>query len=172
LDCEPDAAVEAVQPLPPAAAAAAAAVDALSAVTIASDAAAAQPADALPPLSSAQLIDSLFPWMRVDEPPAAAAAPAATALAGPPPAAPPPVEPQLAAMAAQLAAAEAALAKAKEEVDATKCVVCLDAQRCTALLPCKHQPLCASPACMAMLGTPPRCPLCRAVVLDSMQLFV
>jgi hypothetical protein len=48
----------------------------------------------------------------------------------------------------------------------------LDAQRCTALLPCKHLPLCASPACAAMLGTPARCPLCRAVVLDSMQLFV
>ncbi len=148
-------------------------------MTIASDAAAAQPADALPPLSSAQLIDSLFPWMRVDEPPAAAAAPAAAApaalpapaaavaLPAPapaalPPAVPPqpPAAPPPAPLADELAEAKAALAKAEAEVDATKCVVCLDAQRCTALLPCKHLLLCASPACAAMLGTPARCPLC------------
>ncbi len=169
-DGEPDAAAEAAQPLPPATAAAAHVNDALAAMTIASDTAAAQPADALPPLSSAQLIDSLFPWMRVDEPPAAAAAPAAPAAL--PLAAPPQTAPQLAVMAAQLAAAEAALAKAEEEVDATKCVVCMDAQRSCVILPCKHLLLCASPACAAMLGAPARCPLCRVVVSDTMQLFV
>jgi hypothetical protein len=128
--------------------------------------------------SGTSLMEELFPWMRLDAPQqqqqeAATQAPAAPppapaplpALAPLPPAAPPPTD-------AAFEALKAALAKAEEEVDATKCVICLDAQRCTALLPCKHLPLCASPACAAMLGTPARCPLCRAVVLDSMQLFV
>jgi hypothetical protein len=133
--------------------------------------------DAQPAGSGTNLMEELFPWMRLDVPPqqhdagmpvpvAPPPAPAAPATPAPlPPAAPPPTDAAFQAM-------KAALAKAEEEVDATKCVVCLDAQRCTALLPCKHLLLCASPACAAMLGTPPRCPLCRAVVLDSMQLFV
>jgi hypothetical protein len=127
--------------------------------------------------SSVNLMEELFPWMRLDAPPqqreAATPAPAAPSSAPMPPPAPAPLEPAAPPPTdAAFEALKAALAKAEEEVDATKCVVCLDAQRCTALLPCKHLLLCASPACAAMLGTPPRCPLCRAVVLDSMQLFV
>jgi hypothetical protein len=41
-----------------------------------------------------------------------------------------------------------------------------------ALLPCKHLALCDAPACAAMMGAPPRCPLCRAAVADTLQLFV
>jgi hypothetical protein len=39
--------------------------------------------------------------------------------------------------------------------------ICLDAATCVVLLPCRHQPLCGSPECFAMLGAPPLCPLCR-----------
>ncbi len=77
-----------------------------------------------------------------------------------------------AAAEAAAAAAEAALAKAEAELDATKCVICLDGQRSCVMLPCKHLLLCASPACAAMLGAPARCPTCRAEVADTMQLFV
>ncbi len=52
------------------------------------------------------------------------------------------------------------------------CVICLDVPRCVALLPCKHLALCAAPACAAMMGTPPLCPLCRVPVADTLQLFV
>jgi hypothetical protein len=80
---------------------------------------------------------------------------------------------QLAAqLASELAVAQAALAKAEAEVDAARCVICMDAPRCCVVLPCKHLALCASPACAAMLGAPPRCPLCRRGVTDTMQLFV
>jgi hypothetical protein len=48
----------------------------------------------------------------------------------------------------------------------------LDAPRCTALLPCCHWLLCASPSCAAMLGAPPLCPVCRERVADTLQLFV
>jgi hypothetical protein len=74
---------------------------------------------------------------------------------------PPPAAPDDAA-----AALEALLAQ-------TTCAVCLDAPRTTVLLPCRHLVLCGAPGCAAMLGTqPPRCPLCRAAVADTMQVFV
>ncbi len=60
---------------------------------------------------------------------------------------------------------------AKLEAERT-CVICLDAQRCIAMLPCRHVPLCGAPACAAMLGAPPLCPLCREAVVDTMQLFL
>ena len=50
--------------------------------------------------------------------------------------------------------------------------VCLDAPKCTVLLPCRHLALCAAPASRGMLGAPPLCPLCRCGVADTMQLFV
>jgi hypothetical protein len=50
-------------------------------------------------------------------------------------------------------------------------VVCLDAQPCVVLLPCKHLALCGSAACAAMLGAPPLCPVCRALVADTMAIF-
>jgi hypothetical protein len=77
-----------------------------------------------------------------------------------------------AASAAPDAALVAQVAQLEAELDATKCVVCLHAARCVALLPCKHQPLCASPHCFSMLGAPPLCPLCRKPVADTLQLFV
>jgi hypothetical protein len=124
-----------------------------------------QPPAAPPAASSAQLIDELFPWMRADSPPLQPAVDAPTAAAAVlPPAAPAPT-----ALETALAAA---LAKAEEEVDATKCVICLDAQRSCVMLPCKHLAVCSAPACAAMLGAPPRCPLCRVAVSDTMQLFV
>jgi hypothetical protein len=84
-----------------------------------------------------------------------------------------------AALAAQEATNKAqatALAKmtaAKKALEeAATCVICLDAPRCTALLPCRHWLLCASPGCAAMLGAPPLCPVCRERVADTLQLFV
>ena len=66
-----------------------------------------------------------------------------------------------------------ALAANEELKKAAECVMCLDAARCTALLPCRHLALCGSPACFALLGAPqPHCPVCREPVLDSLTLFV
>jgi len=74
---------------------------------------------------------------------------------------------------ASLQATLAAQATTLNELETrVACPICLDATRCTALLPCKHLALCAAPACLSMLGVPPRCPLCRAIVTDTMQLFV
>jgi hypothetical protein len=79
----------------------------------------------------------------------------------------------MAAQAATLAAKDAALARLKAEADAApKCSICLDATPCVVLLPCRHQPLCSAPACAAMLGVPPLCPLCREPVADTMHTFV
>ena len=73
----------------------------------------------------------------------------------------------------QLRHALAKIEKLEDELEATKCAVCLDAARCTALLPCRHLALCSAPACFAMLGAPqPLCPVCREPVLDSLTLFV
>jgi hypothetical protein len=57
---------------------------------------------------------------------------------------------------------------AAENIDMT-CVICLDASRSVVLLPCKHLALCGAPACAAMLGAPPRCPLCRVAVADTFE---
>ncbi len=67
---------------------------------------------------------------------------------------------------AEAAAQLLARVAAAETRAAGACVVCLDAPRCKALLPCKHVPLCGGAACAAALGVPPRCPLCRAAVDD------
>ncbi len=67
----------------------------------------------------------------------------------------------------------AALRAALDAVEAERtCAICLDAPRCTALLPCRHMVLCGSPECAAALGAQPRCPTCRQPVADIMQLFV
>ena len=79
----------------------------------------------------------------------------------------------MAAQADAMAAQVAAMAKLKAEADAApKCSICLEATPCVVLLPCRHQPLCASPACAAFLGAPPLCPLCREPVADTMRTFV
>lgn len=44
------------------------------------------------------------------------------------------------------------------------CIICLDAPCSVVLLPCAHLLLCSAAACAAMLGAPPRCPLCRVAV--------
>jgi hypothetical protein len=76
------------------------------------------------------------------------------------------------AQSAELARVKDELARVQDELDASKCVICLCAPRCVAMLPCRHLPLCASPECAAMMGSPPLCPLCRVRVADTMQLFV
>ncbi len=187
------------QPEPPAACDAAGADDAC-------DADAAAEAEAPPP-ASAELLESLFPWMRLNDVgphaqstgaladgAAAARQPAQPAAAPAPPAQPlpplpawlaapraaqqqqqqpAPAAPAVAAAPAVPDAADAAqIAQLQAELDATKCVVCLHAPRCTGLLPCKHFLLCSSPDCFAMLGAPPLCPLCRQRVTDTLQWFV
>jgi hypothetical protein len=61
-----------------------------------------------------------------------------------------------------------ALAEAEQR---PMCAICLDALPCVVLLPCRHVPLCAAPACAAMLGAPPLCPLCRVAVADTLQVY-
>jgi hypothetical protein len=75
-------------------------------------------------------------------------------------------------VAALQAALHAAHANLAEHEARAACKICLDAPCCMLLLPCRHVPLCASPECAAMLGSPPLCPLCRARVADTMQLFM
>jgi hypothetical protein len=133
------------------------------------DAAAPAAVDAAPPdgaiAPAALFMQQMFPFLQLADADAAAALPPQAAPLVAPAPAPAPV------LLAQAAAAAAAAAKEEEE-DATLCVICLDARRCVALLPCKHLALCASPACAVMLGTPPLCPLCRVTVADTLQLFV
>ena len=87
---------------------------------------------------------------------------------------------QLEAMRLSLAAAEAAAAAAEGSrkaaaAEAAECVVCMDAVRDTALLPCRH--MCVCSACADdVLGCgggrkPSLCPLCRAEVSSSMRIF-
>jgi hypothetical protein len=97
-----------------------------------------------------------------DDDAAAAAVPAAAPVAMPPP---PPAVP---AAAQHHGGGGGGSGAAEDDSASTTCVVCLDAPRSTVLLPCKHLALCASPGCAAMLGAPPRCPLCRMVVTDTL----
>jgi hypothetical protein len=64
-----------------------------------------------------------------------------------------------------------AAAAAKPESERPMCVICLDALPCVLLLPCRHMPLCGAPACAAMMGAPPLCPLCRVRVADTISVF-
>ena len=48
------------------------------------------------------------------------------------------------------------------------CIICLDAPSSVVLMPCCHMPLCKAKDCAAMLGSPQRCPLCRAGVDSTM----
>ena len=146
--------------------------------------AAAEAKQAPPPPLSEQPLEAVFPFLSVSNASLPGASPPLLPQLPPLPRAPwdaaPPAVPapnaqdaRLAALEAQLAAKDAALAALKAEADAApKCAICLDAPPCVVLLPCRHQPLCGSAACAAMLGAPPLCPLCRKPVADTLHTFV
>ena len=54
--------------------------------------------------------------------------------------------------------------------EARTCVICLDAQSCVVLLPCRHMPVCSDAACAAMMRG--LCPLCRVPVSDTLTVFL
>ena len=62
-----------------------------------------------------------------------------------------------------------AAAAAAPEAPRSTCAICLDAQPCVVLLPCRHLPLCAAPACAAALRGP--CPICREAVADTLTVY-
>ena len=98
----------------------------------------------------------------------------------PPPPAPilvpaPAVEDEAARLRRQLEALQlktAAMERAHEsERESQLCTVCLDAPRSMLCLPCRHLSICGSAECLAMLGTPPRCPICRCAVAETRQIY-
>jgi hypothetical protein len=73
---------------------------------------------------------------------------------------------------AAAAAATEELAAQLAKLDAERsCVVCMDAPRCVLLMPCRHLALCDAPECAAMLGAPPRCPVCREAVAHTISVY-
>ena len=168
VDGDSDDDSQAALPSPDTASAAPEVAAAAAAVPVQADAADTSDAAA----SDAQLLGDIFPWLHIAPVPAAAtAAPALPPLslhAQPPRLAPP----QQTALELENAAMAAEVARLRAEADASKCPICLDAPKCTVLLPCRHLALCGAPACAAMLGAPPLCPLCREPVTDTLQLFV
>jgi hypothetical protein len=133
--------------------------------------------------ASADLLEAIFPWMRMDEPRppppqvthggsgnssgSGSGSGAASALLPPPPRAAASATPP----AFSMGAAPAAAAAAKPESERPMCVICLDAPPCVLLLPCRHMSVCGAPACAAMMGAPPLCPLCRVGVADTISVF-
>jgi hypothetical protein len=99
----------------------------------------------------------------------AAPAPPRRAATTAPPRHPLPGCPCCADVADEVAKLSATLAKLEEE---RTCVVCLDGARATVLLPCWHLALCGSPGCVAMLGAPPLCPMCRVAVARFQPIFM
>jgi hypothetical protein len=92
--------------------------------------------------ASDALIGELFPWMRMHD-----AAPSGHTAAAP---------------QAPLNAAAAAGGAGGDDGDDGCCVICMDAERNAALVPCDHALLCVSCAAK-VLTTPARaCPMCRA----------
>ena len=50
------------------------------------------------------------------------------------------------------------------------CVVCLEAEKVVALLPCRHMCMCA--ACtMSIMASSKQCPVCRTAISDSYEMF-
>jgi hypothetical protein len=130
------------------------------------------PADDAAPLATAEELEVIFPWMRVsdyaDALTTAAPAQQQQQPAPPPlPPPPPPCEPLTPFAAPQRAVA----ADDEERLLQPLCVICMDASPCVVLLPCKHLPLCNGAACAAMMGVPPKCPICRALVADTLSVF-
>ena len=121
----------------------------------------------LPPMlprAARRLLGDIFPWLNVAQPTADVAAPVLSPL----PLAAQPLPPQqLAAPDPAMAAMAAENTQLRAEAEANKCPICLDAAKCTVLLPCRHLALCGAPACAAILGAIPLCPLCRKPVADT-----
>ena len=55
--------------------------------------------------------------------------------------------------------------------DDNLCVMCLESRKRVALLPCKHMCLCEDCAAECLFKTLNECPMCRAEILDSMEVF-
>ena len=51
--------------------------------------------------------------------------------------------------------------------DDSKCVVCIDAKKCVAIMPCKH--MCVCEECIELLKT---CPICRIDIESCLLLYV
>jgi hypothetical protein len=146
------------------------------------------------PRADEALLHELFPWMRLADEARTPTPPAPLPLllppppplippppVPPPPPPPPPPQQQQApplpqappppfARARQAAGAGAGVQE-PDEAPIT-CVICLDSRPSLVLLPCRHLPLCGAPACLAMLGAPPLCPICRAAVADTLSVFL
>jgi hypothetical protein len=57
------------------------------------------------------------------------------------------------------------------DVDDNLCVVCAESRKRVALLPCKHMCLCQGCATECLFNTLNECPMCRARISDSMEVF-
>jgi hypothetical protein len=68
------------------------------------------------------------------------------------------------------AAAGAAAATSRDQ--AAQCVICMDAPRCVALMPCRHFVLCDNADCAKTLGNPRKCPMCRKAVKKLLSLYI
>ena len=57
------------------------------------------------------------------------------------------------------------------EEDERLCIVCEDAKKEVILLPCKHMCLCKKCASTCLFKTLHECPMCRAMIGDSMEVY-
>jgi hypothetical protein len=57
------------------------------------------------------------------------------------------------------------------EEDERLCIVCEDAKKEVILLPCKHMCLCKNCASTCLFKTLHECPMCRAMIGDSMEVY-